>query len=58
MTKSFHVIEYLDHDVVARCVTIGIALCDMVLDLVVQFLSRVGTAVTASFVEIIMELKH
>lgn len=57
MTKSFHVIEYLDHDVVARCVTIRIALGDMVPNLVVQFLSGISTAIAASLVEIVVELK-
>lgn len=57
VTKSFHVIEYLDHDVVARCVTIGVALCDMIPNFVVQLLSSVGTTIATSFVEIVVELK-
>jgi hypothetical protein len=57
MREAFHVVEYLNHDIVARCVAIRIALCNVISDLVIQFLGSVGAAISANFVEIIMELK-
>jgi membrane-associated PAP2 superfamily phosphatase len=57
MREAFHIVEYLNHDVVARCVAIRIALCDVLSDLVMKFLGSVGAAISASLVEIIMELK-
>lgn len=57
MRESFHIVEYLDHDVVTRCVAVPIALCDMVPNLVMKFLGSVSTAISASLVKIIMELE-
>lgn len=56
MRESFHVIEYLNHDIVARCVAVRIDIHNMVSNLVVQLLGSVGAAISASLVEIIMEL--
>jgi hypothetical protein len=57
MREAFHVVEYLNHDIVARCVAIRVALGDMLSNFVVKLLGSVGAAISASLVEIIMELK-
>lgn len=57
MRESLHVVEYLDHNVVTRCVAVRIALCDMVPNLIMEFLGSVSTAISASLVKIIMELE-
>jgi hypothetical protein len=56
MRESFHIVEYLDHDIVARCVAVRVALCDMVPNLVMKFLGSISTTISASLVKIIMEL--
>jgi hypothetical protein len=57
MREAFHVVEYLNHDIVAGRVAIRVALGNMLSDLVVKLLGSVGAAISASFVEIIMELE-
>lgn len=57
MRESFHVVEDLNHDVVAGRVAIRIEFSDMFFDLIVKFLGSVGATVSASFIEIIVELE-
>lgn len=57
MRESFHVVEDLDHDVVAGCVAVRVTLCDVVFNFVMLFLGSIGAAISASLVEIIMKLE-
>jgi hypothetical protein len=56
MKEAFHVVKYLNHDIVARCIAIRITLCNMFFDLIMQFLDSVGATISTSLVKIIMEL--
>ena len=35
MRESFHIVEYLSHDIISRCVTVRVDICDVLSDLIV-----------------------
>lgn len=56
VAESFHVVKDLNHDIVARRVSVRIAVRNVGFNLSVQLMRSIGTAILTGLVEIVVKL--